>query len=766
MSLTKKTPHIKSDPTGPSDSASLSAEAQSVTAHYDVSGDKRSFSGWQRLDNRRDLDFEERRKRRLFTILILPGILILFSFAFYHLNHQEIIEGAIDLGAGIWLVITLVAIQLIKNGTNLYRLTAALLGGLFLFLSMKGGVDGNKIMWTFSFPLVAFYTLGKKEGFVSVLVFYFLLIGVLYGNLNFLWVYAYSPQFKIRFCVAFFLVGTLTYIYELVREYSQTSLEDERNKLNAEKSKLAELSGALQKANKALMLSEERLKRAQIIARVGNLEYEVASKMIWGSEESLRILGIDRPGSEFPLSLLERIIPSFELFQQEIEDCMRNNLEYDRELVVHRLQDDKPVVLRAMAEVVRDANGRAEKIIGVIQDVSDLKDAERDKRELEDRLSRSQKMESLGFLAGGVAHDLNNVLSSVVGYPDLLLRNLPPESPLTRPIQRIQESGLKAAAIVQDLLTLARRGVTNHQVLNLNDMVVEYMTSQEQVDIQSWHDGVSFDTHLDPGLLNIRGSSVHLKKTIMNLVSNAAEALPAGGHVRISTENFSVDGAMKGYGDVPEGDYVMFQIEDNGIGISQEDLGRIFEPFYTKKKMGRSGTGLGMSVVWGTVQDHNGHIHIDSSEGAGTRIVLLFPVTREAAVERERLIPVEEYVGQGETILVVDDVAGQRDLVESMLTRLGYKVYTADSGEAALVSLSGRPVDLVILDMVMEPGIDGLDTYIRILELHPAQRAMIVSGFSETDRVREAQHLGANIYVKKPYTLEKLGIAVREALKC
>jgi two-component system cell cycle sensor histidine kinase/response regulator CckA len=158
------------------------------------------------------------------------------------------------------------------------------------------------------------------------------------------------------------------------------------------------------------------------------------------------------------------------------------------------------------------------------------------------------------------------------------------------------------------------------------------------------------------------------------------------------------------------------------------------------------------------------HFHLDSTEGVGTRVTAYFPVTWEPAVVREHEIPLDEYMGQGETILVVDDAIEQRELAQNMLDRLRYKVHTAAGGEAAIVFLSDRPVDLVILDMIMDPGIDGLETYTRILESYPAQRAIIVSGFSETDRVREAQRLGAKVYVKKPYTLEKLGVAVRQAL--
>ncbi len=726
---------------------------------------KRWISTWNELINRADLDFEESRKRRLFSILILPGIAILFTFSFYHLWLGNLIEGLIDLGAGIWLVFTLVCFRVIKNGTYLFRMNAVLLGTLFLFLTIKGGVHGNKSMWAFSFPLIALYTLGRKEGLILTGILYALTVCLIYVPLESIQVYAYSPEFKIRFCMVFFLVTSMTYIYESVREHTQTNLKGERNKLIAEKAKLAKLSSSLKKANQALTISEDHMARAQAIAQVGNLEYRISSGMLWGSKEALRILGIDSPDTEFPLSILTRIVDDFRVLRRELLECVRHNQEYDRELTIHRLTDGQMVVLHAKAEIITDSAGRATKIIGVIQDVTTQKEAERYKRQLEEKLARSLKMESLGLLAGGVAHDLNNVLSGVVSYPDLLLRDLPPESPLAHPLLRIQESGQKAAAIVQDLLVLARRGVTNHKVLNLNDLITEFIVSPEFLNIKSWHKDVTFETHLSDDLLNIMGSTVHLKKTIMNLVSNAAEALPAGGDVDISTENVYVENPTLDTVDVPEGEYVALWVKDNGIGISTEDINRIFEPFYTKKKMGRSGTGLGMSLVWGTVQDHHGYIQITSSEGSGTQIDLYFPVARESVVEPERVIPLDEYVGAGESILVVDDVLEQRELAYSMLTKLGYNVYIADSGEAAVGFIEEHPVDLMLLDMIMEPGIDGLETYIQVLAHSPDQRAIIVSGFSETDRVREAQRLGAKIYVKKPYTLEKLGVAVRKVLQ-
>ena len=180
--------------------------------------------------------------------------------------------------------------------------------------------------------------------------------------------------------------------------------------------------------------------------------------------------------------------------------------------------------------------------------------------------------------------------------------------------------------------------------------------------------------------------------------------------------------------------------------------------------MGRSGTGLGMAVVWGSVQDHDGYIDVESVLGKGSVFRLYFPATREVPRCKEAPLPIQAYMGRGETILVVDDIKEQRDIAFNLLGRLNYTVETVDSGTAAVEYLKHHSADLVILDMIMDPGIDGLETYRRILALHPNQRAIIASGFSESERVREAQHLGAGTYVRKPYMLEKIGLAVRQEL--
>ncbi|RPJ70021.1 MAG: PAS domain S-box protein, partial [Desulfobacteraceae bacterium] len=343
--------------------------------------------------------------------------------------------------------------------------------------------------------------------------------------------------------------------------------------------------------------------------------------------------------------------------------------------------------------------GEVAGIIGVARDITKRKQAEKEKERLETQLLQAEKMKAIGTLAGGVAHDLNNILSGIVSYPELLLLDLSANHPMAAPLKTIQESGKKAAAIVQDLLTLARRGVSASDVVNLNDVVTGYLISPEHKKLLQFHPSVEIERRLDASLLNILGSPHHLSKTLMNLVSNAAEAMPEGGKITIATANRYVDRPLNGYDRIDAGDYCVLTVADTGTGIAPEELPKIFEPFYTKKVMGRSGTGLGMAVVWGTVKDHNGYIEVKSALQQGSVFTLYFPVTRRVKTMSETAVSMEDYRGHGETVLVVDDVRDQREIATKMLAKLGYRVNAVESGEEAILFIASQPADLVILDM-------------------------------------------------------------------
>jgi len=281
---------------------------------------------------------------------------------------------------------------------------------------------------------------------------------------------------------------------------------------------------------------------------------------------------------------------------------------------------------------------------------------------------------------------------------------------------------MRAADVVEDLLTIARGVATGKEVLNLNTMVEKYLDSAEHQKLEKIHPLTVFKTELDSELLNITGSASHVKKILMNLIVNASEAIEGKGTVAVSTINRYLDQPLKGYEDVRIGEYVVLAISDDGSGISPQDLERIFEPFYTKKVMGRSGTGLGMAVVWGSVKDHGGYIDVQSHEEKGTVFTLYFPANRGDLPGEKLTVSIEDCRGHGESVLVVDDVEEQRKIASGMLRELGYSVVSVSSGEEAVQYLKTNNADLLLLDMIMDPGMDGFDTYKKIIELHPGQK--------------------------------------------
>ena len=401
-------------------------------------------------------------------------------------------------------------------------------------------------------------------------------------------------------------------------------------------------------------------------------------------------------------------------------------------------------------------------IFAIMQDVTE-KIAERKRREkLREQLARADKMESMGLLAGGVAHDLNNMLGPIVGYADLLLRQHRKDKTSSPKLEQILKSAQEAAEVVQDLLTLARRGRYELRPIALNRVLNDCLESPVFESLKQRYPEVKVSTDMCSESTVISGSLVHLKKALMNLIANAFDAMPLGGQLDISTSKKYMNKLVKGYPNIEATHYIVISVRDTGIGIEKEAIPKIFEPYFSKKAMGTSsGSGLGLSVVYGVLKDHNGYFDITSEIGKGTEFLLYFPVSEKETT----IVKVSEVDIRGkETILVVDDQLEQRDLAKNMLEDLGYKVTTVENGRKAIEILKIEDFDLVLLDMIMEPGIDGLDTYREIRKIKPSQKTIIVSGFSESDRTKAAIGLGVKAYMKKPYTVDALGGEIRSII--
>ncbi len=411
-----------------------------------------------------------------------------------------------------------------------------------------------------------------------------------------------------------------------------------------------------------------------------------------------------------------------------------------------------------------DENGVFSGFVGVWRDITSFIITNERNKSLEDRLAQSEKMEALGRLAGGVAHDLNNVLTGIVAYPDILLLKLPEDDPMRKKVIAIKKSGQKAAAIVEDLLSLSRRGVNKFVPLNINTLAKDILDSPEVEKLKVYHPEIRFKFSEGKNVPFISGAEYQISKVIINLLTNACEAMPSGGNIFISTSfESSSNGPLK-YKNIPDGDYAVLTVSDEGIGISKEDQKKIYEPFFTNKVMGRSGTGLGMAVVWGTVQDHNGYIELNSRVGEGTTFEIYLPSLSESTAFESDINEHATIKGKGEKILILDDEEIQLEIADSLFSELNYKVRAISDHAKLIREIDDFKPDLLILDMILSENIDGLDVYKNMLDQGRNVDTIIVSGFSESERVIEAVSLGVKRYIKKPFTIEEIGRTIREIL--
>jgi two-component system, cell cycle sensor histidine kinase and response regulator CckA len=413
-----------------------------------------------------------------------------------------------------------------------------------------------------------------------------------------------------------------------------------------------------------------------------------------------------------------------------------------------------PVLVRA-APIFTD-----ERVVGSLLVLVDITD----QRKMKEQLSSDQKMKAIGLMAGGVAHDLNNILSGIISYPELLLMDIEEHSPMRRPLEAIHRSGLDAAEVVSDLLMAARGVPTDREIVAANQLISSYLDSVDFQQLQAKYPQVLVKTEFSDELRNISCSPIHLRKCLMNLIINGMEAIEGEGNVTITTANSALDALPPGtIGDLAHGKYSRIIISDTGTGIAAEDLPRIFEPFYTRKAMGRSGTGLGLALVWNIMRDHGGSVDVTSSP-TGTTFELWFPsVDRETSPHTDKLDH-RTYRGKGERLLVIDDEPRQRHIAQALLTALNYRVASVASGEEALAYLQSHEIDLLILDMILAPGWNGRESYAEILKIRPGMKAIIASGFAEDEEVKLTLAMGAAAFVKKPYTFEQIGSALYKAL--
>ncbi len=387
-----------------------------------------------------------------------------------------------------------------------------------------------------------------------------------------------------------------------------------------------------------------------------------------------------------------------------------------------------------------------------------------EQRALQENLAQSQKMQAIGQLAGGVAHDFNNVLTAIIGYSDLLLANHRPTDPSFQDIMQIKQNANRAAGLVRQLLAFSRRQTLRPQTLQLNDVLSELQMLLRRL----VGEPIALDVVHSRDLWLIKADLNQFEQVIVNLVVNARDAMPHGGKITLRTRNFPAAECenLKDRGVAPA-DYVLVEVQDTGHGVPAEVLDKIFEPFFTTKEVGK-GTGLGLSMVYGIVKQTGGYVFCDSEPGKGATFRILLPrlveAESEAPVVKEAAKPAADLTGRG-AILLVEDEEAVRAFAARALASRGYTVLEAESGVEALkvVEEAGSPIDLIVSDVIM-PEMDGPTMLTELRRRGVLAKVVFVSGYADDAFARNLPGEEKFVFLPKPFTLKQLVETVKGAM--
>lgn len=407
-----------------------------------------------------------------------------------------------------------------------------------------------------------------------------------------------------------------------------------------------------------------------------------------------------------------------------------------------------------------DANGKATGFLAVSRNITERKKVEEERTKLERQLIQAQKMETVGRLAGGVAHDFNNMLSVILGYGELSKLHLEDGDPVLRNIEEIEKAALRSRDIIKQLLAFSRKQIIAPKILDLNELIFK----TENALIRLIGEDIQFSFRPGKHLWPLKADSSQIEQVLFNLAINSRDAMPGGGRLEIETQNVSLDQFFcKDMVGLKPGDYVLLTVNDDGTGMDKETLQYIFEPFFTTKEVGR-GTGLGLATVYGIVKQNKGYISVSSEPGQGTSIKVFLPRAQEQTDVVRTSAPAAFESGSGNIMLVEDDPMVLQ-ITKEMLESIGYRVQTADTPVEALSLCAQNPsIDLVITDVIM-PVMMGRELRDKLVELRPDIRVLFMSGHTANTIERHGVLEEGTHFLQKPFTITALAAKVKEIMK-
>ena len=502
----------------------------------------------------------------------------------------------------------------------------------------------------------------------------------------------------------------------------------------------------LETARAGLQESEDRLKKAQAMAHVGGWELDLRTNVLLASEEAFRIYGLEYDPKGLSLNVVQKaVLPEQRArLDQALKDLIGKKGGYDQEFMIAPVAGGELRHIHSKAELVCGADGAPLKVEGILQDVTEHKKAQ-------EALRQAQKLDSIGQLSGGIAHDLNNLLGPILGYADFLSKSLEPGDQRLTDIGEIVKAADRAAGLVRKLLAFSRKQVMEPKVVELNDVISEMARLLERVVSERQTLRLTFGTgtavKVDPG---------QLEQVLLNLVLNARDAMEKSGEIGIET--FSLETAQAAPavgGTLAPGCYVVLRVSDTGSGMDAVTQSKIFEPFFTTKGQGK-GLGLGLPSVYGIVKQSGGEIQVESAPGKGAVFSIYFPCAQGAVIGAGAAAPMAVESGAG-VVVVAEDDETMRRITRRILTAAGYSVLEAENGREALEVLAkaGGQAALLLTDIAM-PEMDGTELSLEVFKRYPFMKVLCMSGYVDKEG-EVGRVLGAKAeFIQKPFSPDAL----------
>ncbi len=520
----------------------------------------------------------------------------------------------------------------------------------------------------------------------------------------------------------------------------------------------------LKSANELLNENKLSLQQAQSIAHIGSWEWNLADGDFIPSDEMYRIYGIDSTERFAGIQdLIEQIIhpedKEFVLAQAE-EISRKGKCEKHTYRIVPR--DGEIHWIEAMAPESKETakDGTPISLIGTVQDITERKQAEKKRSQLEEQLRQAQKMESIGTLAGGIAHDFNNILGIIIGNTELSINDVPERDPVRYNLEEIHKASLRARDMVRQILRFSRQDNQEVRPIQIRPIIEDALKLIRSSIPTTIEIRQKFSAHTEA----ILADPTQINQILLNLCTNATHAMrESGGVLEVALKDIDLDKkAVTRYHELTPGKYIVLTVRDTGYGMEPDVVDRIFDPYFTTKEVGE-GTGMGLAVIHGIVKKHNGAIQVYSEPGKGTTFKVLFPVAESKPVPEATSL--EALPTGTEKILFVDDEAALADLGGRMLQHLGYEVTVRTGSHEALGVFKAQPdnFDLLMTDMTM-PNMTGKDLAQEILQIRPGFPVILCTGFSEIITEEKAKQIGIKAFVMKPLAVGEVATTIRQVL--